>query len=118
MSADLHTTTLLAEYSQLKAEQTQRIAFRDNLLRSALITIGGVFTIGGNVKFGHEIFLIIPWLTFILGWVYLINDEKISSIGYYIKTTLSKQLETTLNKAAVGTYWLISPHQHGESSSA
>jgi hypothetical protein len=34
----------------------------------------------------------LPWASIILGWGYLVNDEKISSIGSYIRGSLSKRL--------------------------
>jgi hypothetical protein len=42
-------------------------------------------------------FFLIPWVTLILGWTYVVNDEKISSIGRYFRTDLAKQISFELN---------------------
>jgi hypothetical protein len=81
---------LLSEYEKLKDEQIQRIGFRDNMLYVTLVTVGGVvsITFGGSNNLAP--LLLVPWICVILGWTYLINDEKISSIGKYIRLKLDK----------------------------
>ncbi len=84
------------EYDKLKEEQTARIGFRDNLLYVTLGLFGGIlsFTLQHQNYIG---FLIIPWVCFILGWTYLVNDQKISAIGHYMRNTLSKNLQKELD---------------------
>jgi hypothetical protein len=37
-------------------------------------------------------FLVLLWVCLILGWTYLVNDEKNSAIGRYIRLTLTDKL--------------------------
>jgi VIT1/CCC1 family predicted Fe2+/Mn2+ transporter len=41
-------------------------------------------------------FFLIPWVTLILGWTYVVNDEKISSIGRYFRKNLATQISSEL----------------------
>ena len=77
------------EYNKLKDEQIQRIGFRDNLLYVTLGVFGGVlaFALGKENSDFHGL-LVLPWVSLILGWTYLINDEKITAIGKYIRHKL------------------------------
>jgi len=38
-------------------------------------------------------FLIIPWICLVLGWTYVINDEKISALGQYIRIELAEKVK-------------------------
>ncbi|WNI26165.1 hypothetical protein [Streptomyces sp. ITFR-16] len=84
---------LLAEYEQIKQEQRARIGFRDNLLYATLAVmaavIGSTLARGGHV----EMLLLLPPLSVVLGWTYLVNDEKISAIGRYIRDELCPRLK-------------------------
>jgi hypothetical protein len=84
----------LFEYHSLKNEQAQRIGFRDQLLYAMLVAFGGV----SGYALGHTehltILLVLPWLCFILGWTYVVNDEKISAIGRYLRLDLSQRIST------------------------
>jgi hypothetical protein len=73
----------LQEYQTLKAEQTARIGFRDNLLYVTIAVFGGIlsFTLANK---NYYALLIVPWVCLILGWTYLVNDEKISAISLWI----------------------------------
>jgi len=82
----------LFEYNSLKNEQTQRIGFRDNLLYAMLVAFGGAVGYVLSNDNNLNILLILPWLCFILGWTYVINDEKISAIGRYLRLELSPKL--------------------------
>lgn len=90
-------TVYLQEYQKLKDEQIQRIGFRDNMIYTNLIAVGtvGAFAVTslGNI----QALFIIPWICFILGWTYLVNDEKISSIGKYIRIKLDDRIQNELN---------------------
>ncbi|MEO0458142.1 MAG: hypothetical protein AAF152_16395 [Cyanobacteria bacterium P01_A01_bin.114] len=83
----------LQEYQTLKAEQTARIGFRDNLLYVTLAVFGGVlsFTLANQ---NYDALLVIPWVCLILGWTYLVNDEKISALGRYMRYTLAERIMT------------------------
>ncbi|MGM3305140.1 hypothetical protein ACSQ6I_03995 [Anabaena sp. WFMT] len=83
----------LQEYEKLKTEQTQRIGFRDNLLYVTLGVFGAVISFAVSNKSNYYALLVIPWVCLILGWSYLVNDEKISAIGRYIRLTLSEKIK-------------------------
>jgi hypothetical protein len=83
----------LQEYEKLKDEQTQRIAFRDNLLYVTLGVFGAVISFAISSKANYYALLVIPWVCLILGWTYLINDEKITAIGRYIRLTLAEKIK-------------------------
>jgi hypothetical protein len=82
----------LFEYNSLKNEQIQRIGFRDNLLYAMFVAIGGVGGYALSNDNNLNLLLILPWLSFILGWTYVVNDEKISAIGRYLRLELSQKL--------------------------
>ncbi|MFF3394248.1 hypothetical protein ACFYW1_25335 [Streptomyces sp. NPDC002669] len=82
---------LLAEYDRLKEEQKTRIGFRDNLLYFTLAAVTAVVTV--TVQSGQSrLLLSAPAICLILGWTYLVNDEKISTIGYYVRDRLGPRL--------------------------
>jgi hypothetical protein len=83
----------LMEYDKLKSEQTQRIGFRDNLLYVTLGVFGAVFSYAVSSPSNYYALLVIPWVCLILGWTYLVNDEKISAIGRYIRLTLVEKVK-------------------------
>jgi hypothetical protein len=84
---------LLAEYEQIKQEQRARIGFRDNLIYATFgvmaAVIGSTLARGGHL----EMLLLLPPLSVTLGWTYLVNDEKISAIGRYIRDELAPRLK-------------------------
>ncbi len=84
------------EYSSLKSEQHSRIGFRDNLLYVMLGLFGGITSYSLSDAAHYPALLVIPWVCFILGWTYLVNDEKISAIGRYIRLELAEKLETLI----------------------
>lgn len=82
----------LRELESLKTEQVQRIGFRDNMLYVTLGVIGALaaFALDSDKDSANRglhpfALLVIPWVGVILGWTYVVNDEKISAIGQYIK---------------------------------
>ncbi|MBU7582817.1 MAG: hypothetical protein KAF91_07880 [Nostoc sp. TH1S01] len=83
----------LKEYEKLKDEQTQRIAFRDNLLYVTLGVLGAIISFAVSNKANYYALLVIPWVCLILGWNYLVNDEKITAIGKYIRLTLVEKIK-------------------------
>ncbi|MFB7453059.1 hypothetical protein [Streptomyces sp. NPDC056194] len=83
---------LLAEYGCLKEEQKTRIGFRDNLLYFTLAAATAVVAI--TAQSGQpRLLLSVPAICLILGWTYLVNDEKISAISYYVRDRLGPHLE-------------------------
>ncbi|MEU9620358.1 hypothetical protein [Streptomyces sp. NPDC048155] len=82
---------LLAEYDRIKEEQKARIGFRDNLLYFTLAASTAVLAI--TVQNRHaQLLLAVPVICIVLGWTYLVNDEKISAIGRYIRDQLGPRL--------------------------
>jgi hypothetical protein len=89
---------LLAEYGALKSEQAQRIGFRDNMLYVTLGTLGGILSFAIAEKINYSALLLIPWVCVILGWTYLVNDDKISAIGRYLRDELQQKIQTKLGE--------------------
>ena len=89
----------LQEYSKLKDEQIQRIGFRDNLIYVTLGVFGGVLAFALGEQVNPYALLVLPWVTLVLGWTYLVNDEKISAIGKYIRQKLDDKLHVQTVKA-------------------
>ncbi|MET8087371.1 hypothetical protein [Micromonospora sp. NPDC005237] len=83
---------LLTEYEQLKQEQRTRIGFRDNLIYATLGSMAAVVAAALSVKGHANLLLLLPVASVVLGWTYLINDEKISAIGRYVRTDLGPRL--------------------------
>lgn len=82
---------LLAEYDRIKEEQKTRIGFRDNLLYFTLAASSAVLAI--TVQSGEaHLLLAVPVICLVLGWTYLVNDEKISAVGCYIRDRLGPRL--------------------------
>jgi hypothetical protein len=101
----------LQEYEKLKDEQTQRIGFRDNLLYVTLGVFGAIIAVvipnkTNDNQANYYALLVIPWICFILGWTYLVNDEKITAIGKYIRSKLvdkiKEQVGNTANESIFG----------------
>lgn len=83
---------LVAEYAALKEEQRARIGFRDNLLYATLAAMAAV--VAGALQSGNkaQLLLVLPPVSVVLGWTYLVNDEKISAIGRYVREELTPRL--------------------------
>ena len=88
----------LKEYNSLKGEAVSRIGFRDNLLYVNLTTIGAVISYAANKPAHYYALLIIPWICFILGWTYIVNDQKISAIGHYLRHELTDKINALLGQ--------------------
>jgi len=84
----------LDELKVLKSEQTARIGFRDNLLYVTVAAVGGIGAFALRNQNAAAALLLTPWVTTILGWTYLVNDEKISAIGTYLRDQLRTRLNT------------------------
>jgi hypothetical protein len=82
---------ILAEYAQIKDEQRARIGFRDNLLYVTLAAVTAVTAVAAQTE-RPDLALALPLICVVLGWTYLVNDEKISAIGRYVRTQLGPRL--------------------------
>ncbi|GAA2604251.1 MULTISPECIES: hypothetical protein [Streptomyces] len=82
---------LLAEYESVKSEQRARIGFRDNLLYVTLAVVAAVIAATAQAK-QPSMLLALPPVCLVLGWTYLVNDEKISAIGLYVRDDLGPKL--------------------------
>ena len=83
---DIH----LREYEKCKVEQMARIAFRDNLVYVTLAAYGAIVAFAA--KDNHLALLVLPWVSIVLGWGYLVNDEKVSAIGRYVRIDLTNRI--------------------------
>ncbi|MCM2390524.1 hypothetical protein [Streptomyces albipurpureus] len=83
---------LVAEYERIKAEQQARIGFRDNLLYATLASVAAVIAALLQTDGRTALLLLLPPVSVLLGWTYLVNDEKISAIGRYVRMELSPRL--------------------------
>jgi hypothetical protein len=82
----------LNEYDKLKQEQIARIGFRDNLIYATLIALTAVISIVADDITRMPVLLVLPVVCITLGWTYLVNDEKISAIGRYLRITVSDKV--------------------------
>ncbi|MFC4512246.1 hypothetical protein [Streptomyces ehimensis] len=82
---------LLTEYQTIKDEQRARIGFRDNLLYVTLAAVTAVMAAAVHAK-QPQMLLALPPVCVVLGWTYLVNDEKISAIGDYVRIELGPRL--------------------------
>jgi hypothetical protein len=100
----VETKILLAEYDRIKEEQKFRIGFRDNLLYVHLASLAAIVAsvLASDVR--PYLLLLVPPVSFVLGWTYLVNDHKISMIGRYIREDLSVRLTeaSTLSGSVFG----------------
>ncbi|MFI7541089.1 hypothetical protein [Actinoplanes sp. NPDC049599] len=85
-----HLDVLRDELKTLKDEQRDRIRARDNLIYSLIVAIAAV---AGGTKFaGSSVALLLPPVALALGWTYLVNDQKVTAIGAYLRTDLAPRL--------------------------
>ncbi|ESA36630.1 integral membrane protein [Leptolyngbya sp. Heron Island J] len=105
MDRNEHTLQILMEeYRVLKAEQSMRIGFRDNLLYVTLGIFGAIASFALTNANGYAALLVIPWVCLVMGWTYLINDEKITAIGRYVRYDLEKRVAALIGGAADEKY--------------
>lgn len=84
---------LVLEYERLKDEQRQRIGFRDNLIYANLVSLATVIAIVAGSGGKNYLLLLVPPVSILLGWTYLSNDIKVTSISRYIEKKLAVELE-------------------------
>lgn len=97
---------LVLEYQHLKYEQLARISTRDNLI---YVTLGSLAAVAAaTLQLGMtQLLLLLPPACLILGWTYLTNDQKVSAIGYHIRTVLVPQIRAALGTSAPLFTWEI-----------
>jgi hypothetical protein len=78
------------EVKTLKDEQRDRIKTRDGLIYSVIVAVAAVA--GGTRLAGAGVPLLLPPVTLLLGWTYLINDQMVSAIGRHLRTQLAPRL--------------------------
>jgi hypothetical protein len=83
---------LLVEYERLKEEQKTRIGFRDNLIYATLASMAAVIAAALSSKGQANLLLLLPAVSVLLGWTYVVNDEKVSALGRYIRGHLEPNL--------------------------
>ncbi|RKN12912.1 hypothetical protein [Streptomyces radicis] len=83
---------LMAEYDQIKEEQRARISFRDNLLYATLASMAAVVAAVLQADGRPGLLLLLPPVSVLLGWTYVVNDEKISAVGRYVREELAPRL--------------------------
>jgi hypothetical protein len=91
MSSQKIPPLLALEYEQLKEEQRLRIGTRDNLVYA---TIGALALILGAALQSDttSFLLLVPPVCVTLGWTYLVNDDRITAIGAYVRDVLGPEL--------------------------
>ncbi|MEV0321001.1 hypothetical protein ACIBKX_11070 [Streptomyces sp. NPDC050658] len=82
---------LLTEYQVVKEEQKARIGFRDNLLYVTLAAVAALVAAAAQTGQAAMLLALGP-VCVVLGWTYLVNDEKISAIGAYVRGELGPRL--------------------------
>lgn len=96
---------VLTEYERLKEEQRARIGFRDNLLYATLASLAAVMVAVDQKPGKIPALLLFPPVCVLLGWTYLVNDEKISAIGRYIRTEIAPRLSAMLPEGEAVFGW-------------
>lgn len=96
---------LLNEYERIKDEQNNRIGFRDNLIYATLASMAVVIAAVLQNPRQDQLLLIIPPVALLLGWTYLVNDEKISAIGGYVRSDLSPRLAALVDDLETPFGW-------------
>ena len=79
------------ERTALKAEQLERIKQRDTFLNLNIVAVGVVAAIAVQGQRQAAAWLVVPWVTLVLGWAYLSNDDKITAIGQHVRASLDPQ---------------------------
>jgi len=106
-SINNNLTFLIKEYEKLKDEQHKRIEFRDHMIYLTLAAIGTVFSFVLEKPDFNIALLVLPFLCIVLGWTYLVNDEKISAIANYVRKSLVPKLteNNSSEKLTLNGHW-------------
>jgi hypothetical protein len=94
----------LLEYEKLKEEQSHRIHFRDNLRYVNLAAAAVVSSYASSKSERAEAWLLVPWLTSILAWTYVMNMHQVERISIYLgdKLRAAFPAETDSSPAVFG----------------
>jgi len=84
---------LISTFEVLKGEQLKRIEFRDRMIYLTLVAIGGVFSFAIENSNYNSALLVLPFIITVLGWMYLVNDIKITKIGNYCSKVILPKFE-------------------------
>jgi hypothetical protein len=84
------------EYEKLKEEQLRRIEVRDNLIYATLGSVGTVVAIASTSSLRLPLLLLLPPVCVVLGWTYLMNDQKVSAIGNHVRVMLIPHLQESV----------------------
>lgn len=95
---------MMLEYEHIKQEQRSRIGFRDNLLYATLASMAAVIATTAGAD-DRAFLLLLPPVSVILGWTYLVNDEKISAIGRYVRADLGPRLSALTGEGVPAFGW-------------
>ena len=104
----------LKEYEKLKDEQISRIGFRDNLLYTTLAAIGGIISFALSETDNYFALLVLPFICFVLGWTYLVNDEKISAIGRYLRINFTSTIKKMVDESSLQIFGWEVAHRSDE----
>ncbi|WP_134129942.1 hypothetical protein [Kribbella pratensis] len=69
----------------MKSEQLERIKQRDSFLNLNVVAIGLTASLAIQLEGRQHAWLLIPWITTILGWAYLSNDDKVTAIARHLE---------------------------------
>jgi hypothetical protein len=105
MPAETLHDLIVIEYEQLKAEQRERIGLRDNLIYVTLAAYAAVSVAALTVQGQAHLLLVLPFAATLLGWTHLVNDERISEIGRYVRSGLAPRLEAVHPDTAPAFAW-------------
>ncbi len=98
-------TALMGEYEALKAEQLKRIATRDNIIYLTIGAIGVVVSVSIKDPFQPFALLVPPWICLLLGWLHIINDQKVVDIGTYFKLEMVPMAKRLVGKNVKALGW-------------
>ncbi|MCX7549672.1 hypothetical protein [Xanthomarina sp. F2636L] len=91
---------LQSEYSSLKAEQTTRIAIRENTYLTNFLAIGAILSVAfSSDPIEYSFFLLIPVISTCIYWVYLNNDLMISKLQLFFEQEFPLKVLNTLNSS-------------------
>ncbi len=105
LEKDRALTALMGEYAALKAEQLKRIATRDNIIYLTIGAIGLVVSVSIKEPLEPFALLVPPWICLLLGWLHIINDQKVVDIGIYLKQDMAPIAEQLVGKNGKALGW-------------
>ena len=98
---------IFSEYVALKNEQIERIKIRDSFINYVIVSVGILLSVAfGGTKTHAVIVLSIPWVALAFGWVFIMNDIKISHIGRYLSEVLVPQTSSSWDR------WRVEHRNH------